>query len=210
MTLTHTPHRPPAATSRTTSRPSARSSPRPTSPSPGRCPTTSTAATCASAPTRSHDPGEHHHWFLGEGMVHGVRLRDGQAQWYRNRWVRSADVATTLGRAGPRHARRVGLRGQHQRARARRAHAGPGRGRLPAVRAHPRPRHRRALRLRRHPAQPAGPAGLHRPPARGPGDRRAARGLLQLDARQPRRLLGARPDGPDPAQRRHHRRTAAR
>ncbi|QBR91959.1 carotenoid oxygenase family protein [Nocardioides euryhalodurans] len=42
------------------------------------------------------DPGDQHHWFLGEGMVHGVRLRDGEAQWYRNRWVRSADVATAL------------------------------------------------------------------------------------------------------------------
>ena len=26
-------------------------------------------------------------------MVHGLRLRDGKAHWYRNRWVRSADVA---------------------------------------------------------------------------------------------------------------------
>ncbi|WP_232665269.1 carotenoid oxygenase family protein [Pseudonocardia sp. TRM90224] len=29
-----------------------------------------------------------HHWFMGEGMVHGVRLRDGRAEWYRNRFVR--------------------------------------------------------------------------------------------------------------------------
>ena len=28
-----------------------------------------------------------HHWFLGAGMVHGVRLRDGRAEWYRNRRV---------------------------------------------------------------------------------------------------------------------------
>jgi carotenoid cleavage dioxygenase len=28
-----------------------------------------------------------HHWFLGTGMVHGVRLRDGRAEWYRNRFV---------------------------------------------------------------------------------------------------------------------------
>jgi carotenoid cleavage dioxygenase len=28
-----------------------------------------------------------HHWFVGDGMVHGVRLRDGRAEWYRNRWV---------------------------------------------------------------------------------------------------------------------------
>lgn len=27
------------------------------------------------------------HWFLGDGMVHGVRLRAGRAEWYRNRWV---------------------------------------------------------------------------------------------------------------------------
>ena len=28
-----------------------------------------------------------HHWFLGAGMVHGVRLRGGRAEWYRNRYV---------------------------------------------------------------------------------------------------------------------------
>ena len=47
-------------------------------------------------PNPLDDPGDRHHWFLGEGMVHGVRLRDGQAQWYRNRWVRSAGVAEAL------------------------------------------------------------------------------------------------------------------
>ena len=29
------------------------------------------------------------HWFLGDGMVHGVSLKDGKAEWYRNRWVRT-------------------------------------------------------------------------------------------------------------------------
>jgi carotenoid cleavage dioxygenase-like enzyme len=29
------------------------------------------------------------HWFLGDGMVHGVRLEGGRAAWYRNRWVRT-------------------------------------------------------------------------------------------------------------------------
>ncbi len=29
------------------------------------------------------------HWFLGDGMIHGVRLEDGKAKWYRNRWVRT-------------------------------------------------------------------------------------------------------------------------
>jgi carotenoid cleavage oxygenase len=48
-----------------------------------------------------------YHWFTGDGMVHGVRLRDGRAEWYRNRWVRSAQVAQVLGeptRPGPVHA----------------------------------------------------------------------------------------------------------
>ena len=47
------------------------------------------------------------HWFLGPGMVHGVRLRDGRGEWYRNRWVRSGQVAEALGEAwpgGPVHA----------------------------------------------------------------------------------------------------------
>ncbi|MFJ1923838.1 MULTISPECIES: carotenoid oxygenase family protein [unclassified Streptomyces] len=39
-----------------------------------------------------------HHWMLGAGMVHGVRLRD---EWYRNRWVRSSQVAGELGEPYP-------------------------------------------------------------------------------------------------------------
>jgi carotenoid cleavage dioxygenase len=35
---------------------------------------------------RGGDPG---HWFMGDGMVHGVRLENGKARWYRNRWVRT-------------------------------------------------------------------------------------------------------------------------
>ena len=38
-----------------------------------------------------------HHWFLGAGMVHGVRLRDSRAEWYRNRWVRGRQVTDALG-----------------------------------------------------------------------------------------------------------------
>ena len=48
-----------------------------------------------------------YHWFTGDGMVHGVRLRDGKAEWYRNRWVRSEAVAEALGEqwpSGPVHA----------------------------------------------------------------------------------------------------------
>ena len=33
--------------------------------------------------------GRSSHWFVGDGMVHGVRLENGRAAWYRNRWVRT-------------------------------------------------------------------------------------------------------------------------
>ncbi|WUI02183.1 carotenoid oxygenase family protein [Spirillospora sp. NBC_00431] len=42
-----------------------------------------------------------YHWFTGHGMVHGIRLRDGRAEWYRNRWVRSREVAERLGEPWP-------------------------------------------------------------------------------------------------------------
>jgi carotenoid cleavage dioxygenase len=38
-----------------------------------------------------------HHWFVGDGMVHGVRLLDGRAQWYRNRYVGSTRLARARG-----------------------------------------------------------------------------------------------------------------
>ncbi len=38
-----------------------------------------------------------HHWFTGDGMVHGLRLRGGEALWYRNRWLRTDPVCAALG-----------------------------------------------------------------------------------------------------------------
>jgi carotenoid cleavage dioxygenase-like enzyme len=38
-----------------------------------------------------------YNWFTGSGMVHGVRLRDGRAEWYRNRYVRDDKVARSRG-----------------------------------------------------------------------------------------------------------------
>ena len=52
------------------------------------------------------DPATYH-WFTGDGMVHGIRLRGGKAEWYRARWVRSTRVSELLGEApkpGERHA----------------------------------------------------------------------------------------------------------
>jgi 8'-apo-carotenoid 13,14-cleaving dioxygenase len=46
-----------------------------------------------------------HHWFQGDGMVHGVRIKDGKALWYKNRWLRSNAVSDRLGEPrapGPR------------------------------------------------------------------------------------------------------------
>ncbi|WP_225878285.1 carotenoid oxygenase family protein [Spongiactinospora rosea] len=48
-------------------------------------------------PLGVEDPAVHF-WGLGAGMVHGVRIRDGRAEWYRNRWVRSAEVGAALER----------------------------------------------------------------------------------------------------------------
>jgi carotenoid cleavage oxygenase len=56
-------------------------------------------------PVTAPEPSTYH-WFTGDGMVHGIRLRDGRAEWYRNRWVRSAAVAGALGEQphrGPVH-----------------------------------------------------------------------------------------------------------
>ncbi len=56
-------------------------------------------------PVVPEDPATYH-WFTGDGMVHGVRIRDGRAEWYRNRFVRSDRVTEALGEPpieGPRH-----------------------------------------------------------------------------------------------------------
>ena len=55
-------------------------------------------------PLKVDNPGTYH-WFTGDGMVHGVRLQDGKALWYRNRWVGTDAVQDHFGRPrlkGPR------------------------------------------------------------------------------------------------------------
>ena len=48
--------------------------------------------------------GESMHWFLGNGMLHGVDIHGGEARWYRNRYVKTplyekpdADIFASLG-----------------------------------------------------------------------------------------------------------------
>ncbi|KOT96804.1 hypothetical protein ADK87_21875 [Streptomyces sp. NRRL F-4711] len=54
------------------------------------------------------DPAAHH-WMSGPGMVHGVRIRDGRAEWYRNRWVRSEQVRGLLGEPSGGAACEIGI-----------------------------------------------------------------------------------------------------
>ena len=37
------------------------------------------------------------HWFVGDGMIHGVRIEGGAAKWYRNRWVRTESFEHPFG-----------------------------------------------------------------------------------------------------------------
>ncbi|TPG12725.1 carotenoid oxygenase family protein [Sphingomonas oligophenolica] len=51
------------------------------------------------------DPASYH-WFMGDGMVHGIALKDGKAIWYRNRFIRSKAVGALRDvppAPGPRH-----------------------------------------------------------------------------------------------------------
>jgi carotenoid cleavage dioxygenase len=51
------------------------------------------------------DPATYH-WFTGGGMAHGLRLQDGKAKWYRNRFILGDTAAAGLGRGkigGPRN-----------------------------------------------------------------------------------------------------------
>lgn len=57
-------------------------------------------------PLGDPDPGTYH-WFSGDGMAHGIRIRDGRAEWYRNRWIRTAAISRAMGerpRPGRTHA----------------------------------------------------------------------------------------------------------
>ena len=51
-------------------------------------------------PVSENDPATYH-WFTGNGMVHGLRLRDGKAEWYRNRFVRGQETYAQLGEPTP-------------------------------------------------------------------------------------------------------------
>ena len=43
--------------------------------------------------------GRSDHWFFGDGMVHGVRISGGKAEWYRNRFVQTPNITDPAGDA---------------------------------------------------------------------------------------------------------------
>ena len=114
-------------------------------------------------PAAEVDPATYH-WFTGDGMVHGVALRDGKARWYRNRWVRSPAVCAGPRRAATGHRNlRAGMHSIGANTNVL-THAGQTlalvEGGRRQLRTHRRTRHRRHLRFRRHPGR-----RLHRSPA---------------------------------------------
>jgi carotenoid cleavage dioxygenase-like enzyme len=72
----------------------------------GKIPTELDGRLLRIGPNPLNDPSPTDHWFTGSGMAHGLRLGNGQAQWYRNRYINSDSVADALERprmGGPRH-----------------------------------------------------------------------------------------------------------
>ncbi|PKP98193.1 MAG: hypothetical protein CVT74_11780 [Alphaproteobacteria bacterium HGW-Alphaproteobacteria-13] len=59
-------------------------------------------------PATPPDPASYH-WFTGAGMVHGIRIADGRADWYRNRWVRGSEACAALGEPLPPGPRQDGF-----------------------------------------------------------------------------------------------------
>jgi carotenoid cleavage dioxygenase len=62
----------------------------------GTVPDTLQGTYLRTGPNPYADPGEHYHWFLGDGMIHAFDLRAGRAS-YRNRWVRTSAITNQTG-----------------------------------------------------------------------------------------------------------------
>jgi carotenoid cleavage dioxygenase-like enzyme len=59
------------------------------------------------SPIGPRDPSMYH-WFSGTGLVNGLRLREGRAEWFRSRFTLSSDAVEALGKPpldGPGEAR---------------------------------------------------------------------------------------------------------
>ena len=90
------------------------------------------------------------HWCVGDGMVHGVRLENGRAAWYRNRWVRTESFESPVPLVQRRRQPKPALQHrQHPRRPACRKDPGVD-GILAALRDQQRPGNVGCLRFRRH------------------------------------------------------------
>lgn len=68
----------------------------------GEIPTSLTGRYLRNGPNPAAEPDPaSYHWFSGAGMVHGIRIADGKADWYRNRWVRGTEACAVLGEPIP-------------------------------------------------------------------------------------------------------------
>jgi carotenoid cleavage dioxygenase len=50
-------------------------------------------------PNPGGEVSDKHHWFVGDAMLHSVRIEDGRALSYRNRWVRTERLQEKVGLA---------------------------------------------------------------------------------------------------------------
>ena len=50
-------------------------------------------------PLRQLPDREHYHWFSGTGLLHGLRLANGRAEWYRSRYVAAGRGPRAIGLA---------------------------------------------------------------------------------------------------------------
>lgn len=70
----------------------------------GKLPAALTGSYVRIGPDPADRPSQHA--FIGDGVVHGVGLRAGRAEWYRSRWIRTDRVCRRLAERplpGPRH-----------------------------------------------------------------------------------------------------------
>ena len=62
----------------------------------GTIPTELNGRFLRNGPNPMGDADGSYHWFTGRGMVHGVRLQEGKALWYRNRYVGGSHANTNV------------------------------------------------------------------------------------------------------------------
>ncbi|MEM6792021.1 MAG: carotenoid oxygenase family protein [Myxococcota bacterium] len=67
----------------------------------GEIPSELTGLYLRNGPNPAGPIGWRHHYFSGDGMVHGVKVERGRARWYRNRFVRAGGVPKALGEPDP-------------------------------------------------------------------------------------------------------------